>query len=177
MSRIRRTSPAILLTIGLLAGALLGPHAANAAGATLTTIVGLDNSTRAEVNGANQLLTAEAATNRMDKGRATYLPTEKSCKTLVAPPPGRGAILRQLTIGVAGKTSGVKLLHLYDDAPSASCTGPILHTVVVANIGNVVLPQTPGLVVLPGRVLRVKSRGEMHLFIQTLGYTVPAAAF
>ena len=171
-----RFSSAGWLVVGFVCAVLIVPPAAQAA-AALTKIVGLNGSTAADVNKANQLTIAETAPASFRQYVVNNeTDTAGVCSALGTVPANRGLIVRGLSV------EETQTAAVYGDVvffAGANCTGTRIGVVSIDGTSpNSFLPITPGFAVPAGTVLSALQRGNGAIegdFILN-GYVVPSAA-
>ncbi len=167
---MQRLSGTRLLLIGLAAGVLLGPGAAQAA----TSLVGIVGSsgTRAAVAPTGRLLTSEAAPSQF-RGFHAYA-ASGSCTLIGTVPASNGYVIRQI------------VFDTYDDPSPGSASAIQVYIgncftfpIATAHPGTVGVTQVdfdPGQALKAGTQLYYLNAGGAHATLWIRGYTVPPVA-
>jgi hypothetical protein len=161
----------------VIVASLLVPTAVSAAVTTqLVSIVGASKN-KADVTGASQLLTTEAAPSSFVEYSGLNEPSGNTCDNIVTIPTGKGFIARNIEASpVAFNAESIALKFF----TGPTCSGTQFATMVLsAGSGTVSFPQSfglnPGFAFATGSTISVEAgtSGPFDVYVQ--GYTVPSS--
>jgi hypothetical protein len=167
---MQRPSGAQMLAIGLAAGVLLGPGAAQAA----TSLVGIVGSTgtRAAVAPTGRLLTSEAAPSQF-RGFHAYA-SSGACTVFATVPAANGYVIRQIVFDTYDDPSpgSASAIQIY----IGSCLTFPIASVHPEAVGSSQVDFNPGQALKAGTTLYYLNTSGAHAVVWVRGYTVAPTA-
>jgi hypothetical protein len=185
MSRFTSMPRAGWFAAGVAVAILLVPTAVGATVGVQTALrlTGIEGTSgnEADVSGAGQLLTTEAAPTTYVQTTDVFLPENASNLSLVTQPTGNHAlIITAIHVNIFGMDDGAGKLPAVglQITPGSTCPGgqeTWAHTIDPASFGEIDIPYAPGLVVAKGSALCGAGEGDVNATVTVSGYLVPSA--